>query len=62
MIVKVKEPIGPELDILRPEHTLFSFLHLAAAPGLLQRLLEIGLTAISFETVQERGGFRYWPP
>ncbi len=55
MIVKVKEPIGPELDMLRPEHILFSFLHLAAAPGLLQRLLEIGLAAISFETVQERG-------
>ncbi len=62
LVVKVKEPIGPELDLLRPEHTLFSFLHLAAGHELLQRLLEIGLTAISFETVQEPGGLPILAP
>ena len=56
IVVKVKEPIGPELDMLRPEHILFSFLHLAAGHQLLQRLLAIGLTAISFETVQNNTG------
>ncbi len=62
MIIKVKEPVGPELDLLRPEHILFSFLHLAAGPELLQRLLQIGLTAISFETIQDNGGLPILAP
>lgn len=62
MIVKIKEPFGPELDLLRPDHTLFSFLHLAAGHGLLQRLLQIGLTAISFETVQDQAGLPILAP
>lgn len=52
LIVKVKEPVGPELGWLRSEHLLFSFLHLAAEPELTRRLCEIGLTAVAFETVQ----------
>ncbi len=56
IIVKVKEPLAPELDYLRPEHLLFSFLHLAALPELTQRLLDIGLTAVGFETVQTASG------
>ncbi len=55
LIVKVKEPIGPELERLRERHLLFSYLHLAAAPELTQRLCEIGLTAVAFETVTEGG-------
>jgi len=62
LVVKVKEPIGQELDMLRPEHILFSFLHLAAGHELLQRLLAIGLTAISFETVQNTGGLPILAP
>lgn len=53
LLVKVKEPVGPELELLRSDHLLFCFLHLAAEPDLLQRLLEIGLTAVAFETVVE---------
>ena len=55
MIVKVKEPVGPELGLLRGDHLLFSYLHLAAEPALMRRLLEIGLTAVAFETVEEEG-------
>jgi alanine dehydrogenase len=55
LIVKVKEPVGPELNRLRSHHLLFSFLHLAAEQALLERLLEIGLTAVAFETVEEHG-------
>jgi len=55
LVVKVKEPWGPELDLLRPNHLLFSFLHLAAEPELTQRLLAIGLTAVGFETVADGG-------
>jgi alanine dehydrogenase len=53
MVVKVKEPIEADLKLLRPDQLLFSFLHLAAAPELTRSLVEIGLTAIAFETVQE---------
>jgi alanine dehydrogenase len=55
LIVKVKEPVGPELEMLRGDHVLFSFLHLAAQQQLLQSLLDIGLTAIAFETVLDDG-------
>ncbi|MEJ2529018.1 MAG: alanine dehydrogenase [Gammaproteobacteria bacterium] len=62
LIVKVKEPVAPELDLLRPDHMLFSFLHLAANRDLLQRLMQIGLTAIAFETVQDHGGLPILAP
>ncbi len=62
IIVKVKEPVEPELDLLRPNHILFSFLHLAANHDLLQRLVQIGLTAIAFETVQDHGGLPILAP
>jgi alanine dehydrogenase len=62
LIVKVKEPVEPELDYLRQDHLLFSYLHLAANPDLLQRLLEIGLTAVAFETVQEEGALPLLAP
>ena len=56
LIIKVKEPVGPELGLLKREHLLFSYLHLAADLPLLHRLREIGLTAVAFETVEDRTG------
>lgn len=53
LIVKVKEPQQAELKYLRSDHILFSYLHLAAEPKLTQALLEIGLTAVAFETVSK---------
>ncbi len=52
MIVKVKEPQPEEFDLLRQDHLLFSYLHLAAEPALTEALLNIGLTAVGFETVR----------
>lgn len=57
LIVKVKEPIPPEWPLLRADHRLFSFLHLAAAPELVAALCGIGLSAWAFETV--RAGDHY---
>lgn len=62
LLLKVKEPVAPEIDYLRPEQRLFSFLHLAAEPELSKRLCEIGLTAIAFETVADRGGLPILAP
>ena len=53
VVVKVKEPQPAELNYLRKDHILFSYLHLAAEPDLTQELLKIGLTAIAFETVSK---------
>ncbi|MGB5464896.1 MAG: alanine dehydrogenase, partial [Sedimenticolaceae bacterium] len=55
LVVKVKEPVGDEIDRLRSDHLLFSYLHLAAAPELTRRLCAIGLTAVAFETVVDQG-------
>ena len=56
LIVKVKEPVEGDLRYLRSDHTLFSYLHLAANEALTRRLCAIGLTAVAFETVQAASG------
>jgi alanine dehydrogenase len=55
LVVKVKEPIAAEYELLRPDHLLFSYLHLAAVPELARVLKARGLTAVAFETVQAKG-------
>lgn len=55
LIVKVKEPVAGDLELLRPEHLLFCYLHLAALPGLTRQLQDIGVTAVAFETVEDAG-------
>jgi len=62
LVVKVKEPVGPELKLLREDHLLFSFLHLAAEPVLMKKLQRMGLTAIAFETVEESYGLPVLAP
>jgi alanine dehydrogenase len=56
LIVKVKEPIEGDLALLRKDHLLFCYLHLAPLPELTRRLLDIGLTGIAFETVELEDG------
>ncbi|MEP7185958.1 MAG: alanine dehydrogenase [Rhodanobacter sp.] len=55
LIVKVKEPIAGDLALLKKHHLLFCYLHLAAEPELTKSLLEIGLTGVAFESVDENG-------
>ncbi|SCZ59157.1 alanine dehydrogenase [Thiohalomonas denitrificans] len=62
MIIKVKEPQQEELKLLRRDHLLFCYLHLAAEPKLMADLLDIGLTAIGFETVEAEGGLPLLAP
>ncbi|MFL5816237.1 MAG: alanine dehydrogenase [Conexibacter sp.] len=56
LIVKVKEPQPGEVAMLRPHHTLFTYLHLAAAPELTRGLMESGATCIAYETVTDARG------
>ena len=52
LIVKVKEPLLQEFDFLRSDRILFTYLHLAADEPLTRKLIESGMTAIAYETVQ----------
>lgn len=52
LVLKVKEPIASEYGYLRPDLTLFTYLHLAAAEPLVDALLDAGTTSIAYETVQ----------
>ena len=55
LIVKVKEPLPPEYPLLREGQILMTFLHLAANPTLARVLVERGVSAIAYETVEEGG-------
>jgi alanine dehydrogenase len=52
LIVKVKEPQPEEFDRFRADHLLLTYLHLAADPKLTAFLVERGVRAIAYETVQ----------
>ena len=56
MIIKVKEPLDHEVGRMRPGQVLFTYLHLAPAPHLTRALCEAGVTAIAYETVEDRHG------
>jgi alanine dehydrogenase len=53
MVMKVKEPIASEYRHFRKGLILFTYLHLAAEPELTRALLDAGVTAIAYETVQD---------
>ncbi|HKC52974.1 MAG TPA: alanine dehydrogenase [Myxococcota bacterium] len=52
IVTKVKEPTPSEVAAMRPGQVLFDFLHLAPDPSLTRAILERGIIAIGFETVQ----------
>jgi alanine dehydrogenase len=56
LIVKVKEPQPEEVGRLRPHHTLFTYLHLAADEELTRGLMASGATCIAYETVEDTRG------
>ena len=56
MILKVKEPLPAEYPLLRPNHVLFTYLHLASSEEMTRALLQIGLTGIAYETIQTADG------
>jgi alanine dehydrogenase len=55
LLVHVKEPQPEELARLRPDHVLFTYLHLAAYPAVADGLRAAGCTAIGYETVELDG-------
>ncbi|MCY4320834.1 MAG: alanine dehydrogenase [Bdellovibrionaceae bacterium] len=56
MIVKVKEPLALEYDLLKENQILFTFLHLAPEPDLTSALCSKGVWAIAYETIEDKAG------
>jgi alanine dehydrogenase len=56
MIIKVKEPQAQERAMLRPDHILFTYLHLAPDAPQTEDLVKSGATCIAYETVLAADG------
>jgi alanine dehydrogenase len=56
MIVKVKEPIEPEWPRMRKGQVVFTYYHFAASEELTRAVMDTGVIAIAYETVQLESG------
>lgn len=54
--MKVKEPLPEEYELFREGQVLYTYLHLAPAPGLTKSLLGKKIIAIAYETIQLEDG------
>lgn len=52
MIMKVKEPVGPEYKRMRKGQIVFTFFHFAASEELTKAVMDSGCIAIAYETVE----------
>jgi alanine dehydrogenase len=52
LLLKVKEPIAPEYPRLREGLVLFTYLHIAADESLTRALIDSGIQAVAYETVE----------
>ena len=55
LVVKVKEPLLSEYKFMQKGQLLFTYLHLAADRSLTEHLIDCGITAIAYETVEQPG-------
>lgn len=55
LVVKVKEPQPAEYSLLRKGQILFTYLHLAANRELTQGLIDSGVSALAYETIDVNG-------
>jgi alanine dehydrogenase len=56
MLMHVKEPLPPEYDLIKKDHIIFTYLHLAAAEELTHVLIKKGSINIAYETIQKADG------
>lgn len=56
LVVKVKEPLAEEYPFLREDQTLFTYLHMAAAPELAEAMLASKVNSVAYETVTNAQG------
>ncbi|MFW5688722.1 MAG: alanine dehydrogenase [Spirochaetota bacterium] len=56
LVIKVKEPLPEEYDLFHEGQILYTYLHLAANVALAKALMERGVIAIAYETIELPGG------
>ena len=56
LIVKVKEPLPAEWPLMRPGQLVFTYFHFAADESLTHAVMQSGITAIAYETIQDAHG------
>jgi len=56
MIVKVKEPLLEEYQLIKEGQIIFTYLHLAASRELVEALLAAKAKAVAYETIQDQAG------
>ncbi|UOQ84871.1 alanine dehydrogenase [Gracilibacillus salinarum] len=56
MVIKVKEPLPSEYDYFYEGLILYTYLHLAAEPALTKALIDKGVQAVAYETIQLEDG------
>jgi alanine dehydrogenase len=56
LLLKVKEPIASEYERLRDGLVLFTYLHVAADEPLTRALVDSGIAAVAYETVETNNG------
>lgn len=52
MIIKVKEPIAAEYDLIKEDQLLFTYFHFASSEELTQAMLAKGAVCLAYETVE----------
>lgn len=54
LIIKVKEPLPTEFNLMQSGQKLYTYLHLAAAPELVDALVDKKVTGIAYETIEDK--------
>ncbi|WP_209401778.1 alanine dehydrogenase [Pseudozobellia sp. WGM2] len=56
MIVKVKEPIAQEYEMVQKGQVVFTYFHFASSEALTKAMIKSGATCIAYETVEDHEG------
>lgn len=56
MIVKVKEPIASEYDLIKPNQVVFTYFHFASSETLTKAMIDSKAVCIAYETVEDEDG------
>lgn len=56
MIMKVKEPIAQEYDLIKEDQLLFTYFHFASSGALTQAMIERKAVCLAYETVEKTDG------
>jgi alanine dehydrogenase len=56
LIVKVKEPLEPEYELIREGQIIFTYFHFASSKPLIEAMLAAKATCIAYETIEDKNG------